>query len=332
MASGSDWTSLSNDDQLADQWAFIKPILDEVAALLNLKVVRTGTTPPDDIVKGLILGDETNDELIRIRAHDSNGSFLIDKNDNPGGAASWTTVATFDTSGNLTITGSLTAGGLSASHASTHLPNGADALDTSGTYSEVTQAASVEGTANALARQDHSHRGVHSVKKTGEADIYGDVELDEGSNITLTQVGQKITIAAAGTTASRSFYKKTGSDQSGVSGDTDVTELTALSIPGTPDGVKKYRVSAVVSVVRGGSAGDCTLRLWVGTNGDTGDGTPVFETAGANQANQPVSLAIAEFEIQPGGSDMIGLSVQSSSAIDIKGGGQSYLSVTEVLT
>lgn len=43
--------------------------------------------------------------------------------------------------------------------------------------------------------QDH---GVQSIKKTGEASLTGDVELDQGASIGLTQVGQKITVAYTG--------------------------------------------------------------------------------------------------------------------------------------
>jgi hypothetical protein len=56
------------------------------------------------------------------------------------------------------------------------------------------------GTANAtVANADHTHQGVHSIKKTGDAAIFGDVEFEGSSGITLTQSGQKITIAGAST-------------------------------------------------------------------------------------------------------------------------------------
>jgi hypothetical protein len=64
-------------------------------------------------------------------------------------------------------------------------------------------AASV-GSANAVgvgttsARADHVHQGVHSVKKQGDTALYGDVEFVAGSNVSLTQTGNVITIAATG--------------------------------------------------------------------------------------------------------------------------------------
>ena len=41
-------------------------------------------------------------------------------------------------------------------------------------------------------------RGLTSLSKSGESQLNGDVTLSEGSNITITQVGQDIEISAAG--------------------------------------------------------------------------------------------------------------------------------------
>lgn len=54
------------------------------------------------------------------------------------------------------------------------------------------------GSATDAARSDHTHKGVSSVAKNGSTALYGDVTLSAGSNVTLTQVGNDISIAATG--------------------------------------------------------------------------------------------------------------------------------------
>jgi hypothetical protein len=56
------------------------------------------------------------------------------------------------------------------------------------------------GMSSRVAKADHTHQGIHKVSITGQAlsDIFGDLELAEGSNITLTKVGNRIEIASAG--------------------------------------------------------------------------------------------------------------------------------------
>lgn len=59
--------------------------------------------------------------------------------------------------------------------------------------------AAVVGVSTLASRQDHVHRGVHSISKSGSASLFGDVTLSEGSNITLVQSGNNIEITAGGT-------------------------------------------------------------------------------------------------------------------------------------
>lgn len=55
--------------------------------------------------------------------------------------------------------------------------------------------ANVKGTSARVSHEDHAHQGVHSISKSGSADLFGDVDLVEGSDISITQVDQNITIA-----------------------------------------------------------------------------------------------------------------------------------------
>ncbi|TXH44796.1 MAG: hypothetical protein E6Q97_32210 [Desulfurellales bacterium] len=55
------------------------------------------------------------------------------------------------------------------------------------------------GTANAtVANADHAHQGVHSVSKSGDAQLFGDVTFTGTGTTTLTQVGQNIQISSTG--------------------------------------------------------------------------------------------------------------------------------------
>ena len=54
------------------------------------------------------------------------------------------------------------------------------------------------GTSVLSARGDHQHKGLHSIAVSGNSALYGDAVLVQGTNITLTQVGQNITVAATG--------------------------------------------------------------------------------------------------------------------------------------
>jgi len=54
------------------------------------------------------------------------------------------------------------------------------------------------GVSTYVARADHAHEGIHSVKKTGSPQLFGDVTFTEGSNVSIAQVGNDLTISASG--------------------------------------------------------------------------------------------------------------------------------------
>ncbi|MBI3330662.1 MAG: hypothetical protein HYZ96_00960 [Candidatus Omnitrophica bacterium] len=91
--------------------------------------------------------------------------------------------------------GDIEVGDLPA-HASLHQPGGSDALLTAAPAS--VGSANSEGASTSLARADHIHQGVHSLAASGQPQLTGDVALAAGANVTLTQAGQDITIAASG--------------------------------------------------------------------------------------------------------------------------------------
>ena len=86
--------------------------------------------------------------------------------------------------------------------------DGKDGIDgTSAELDDVTTPLDV-GTAGAIgsslkgAHSNHVHKGVRSVKVDGEAQLFGNVVLANGDNVTLEQVGNVITINSSGGGAS----------------------------------------------------------------------------------------------------------------------------------
>jgi len=71
----------------------------------------------------------------------------------------------------------------------------APATDTVTTPQDVGSAGS-PGVSTSPAPADHVHEGVHSVSKNGSSQIFGDVTLSAGSNVTITQVGNDISFSA----------------------------------------------------------------------------------------------------------------------------------------
>ena len=113
------------------------------------------------------------------------------------------------------------------------------ALD--GTAAADVASSGAAGTSLIFAHRDHAHRGVLSVNKLADTTLYGAVTLSEGANITLTQVGQDIAIAAAAGGGAHNIFSATHSDTTGaaspVDGDIIIGNVTpawsklAISIP-----------------------------------------------------------------------------------------------------
>jgi hypothetical protein len=97
-----------------------------------------------------------------------------------------------DLYGDITIAG---AGGSVASQAGQTVTVTSPAL-ASTTPADVAGTAAI-GVGTTSARADHVHEGVHSVSKSGDPEIVGDVTFTAAGSVTLTQVGQNIQISAS---------------------------------------------------------------------------------------------------------------------------------------
>jgi hypothetical protein len=67
-----------------------------------------------------------------------------------------------------------------------------------GSNSNDVSTANAGGASSSNSRADHVHRGVRSLAKAGDSALFGDVTLTGGTNVTLTQTGQDISIASSG--------------------------------------------------------------------------------------------------------------------------------------
>jgi hypothetical protein len=93
--------------------------------------------------------------------------------------------------GEITLT---QTGGVTITQSSNDISIAAPALSSTAP-ADIGSSASI-GSGTTSAKADHVHRGVLSVNKNGATTLYGAVTLSAGTNITLTQVGQDISIAS----------------------------------------------------------------------------------------------------------------------------------------
>jgi hypothetical protein len=116
-----------------------------------------------------------------------------------------------------------------------------------------------------------------------------------------------------------------------------VTDLVGIAIPGTPDGVKKYRVSGRLSLIST-AAVNATVQIRMGTLGTIAD-APILAAldspAGVGSGGE--GIAIPVFEIQPLANTKLTMTYQATPnhAQTINGAGivpvETYLTIEEIL-
>lgn len=84
------------------------------------------------------------------------------------------------------------------------------------------------GASTLVSRADHVHDGVRSIAKAGSSALFGDVTLTGGTNVTLTQSGNDISIAASGSGSGALTFIASATVAAG-----GATTLTITGIPNT---------------------------------------------------------------------------------------------------
>ena len=140
-------------------------------------VALTSATTPSNVASTAAIGSSTESAKAD---HAHAGVYAVD-----AGFGNKLGTVSVTSSGGTTL--SNTAGGFQIASPSLTASSPADVAGTAAV-----------GVATDVARSDHAHRGVHSVSKNGSSQLFGDVTLSAGSNVTITQAGQDISIAASG--------------------------------------------------------------------------------------------------------------------------------------
>lgn len=140
-----------------------------------------------------------------------------------------------------------------------------------------TESDRVNGAETSPAYGTHRHRGVHVVKKSGAADIYGDITLSEGANVTLTQTANDIVIASTGGGAgSMGIPGNDGEDgvdgAPGIPGAVGATGDTGVTGPAGPPGIGEDGEDGPAGPP--GAAGAAGAAGVAGATGSTGPAGP----------------------------------------------------------
>lgn len=194
-----------------------------------------------------------------------------------------------------------------------------DATKTDNSTSPSNPAASASpGSSLKAAPADHVHQGVHSVHSDANANIYGDVRLVSGTGVALSQVGNDITISAAGSLVN----KVTWADDSQVS-NTGNTETIArewvINFDDAGGANIQARISAAVKV----AAGNGTFNLRVGaTNLGSTAGSTVRATLTTAGTSFTTATNLGGAFSNPGGIQIVQLTINNDTVAtrsDIRG-------------
>lgn len=344
-AASSDFTDLAETGKtIADQWP---QLVRSVQGLLAVWLAKVGDgTEPNDTLKGLDFELSGTKWRVVISGND-----LLVQEDV---ASSWTTRNTFSATTGLTLAASAIVSGTFAdariSESSVTQHQAALALATSqitsGTFadariaqSNVTQhegaltiAASQVGSGTfADARIAQSNVTQHqaaidhgSLAGTGDDD-HTQYSLADGSRAFTGEVGGVDPTADASLATKR--YVDPSRTEAFKSADQqisntleDITDLTAVSIPGA-DGSKKYRITVNVEFSNtSGTNSLLTCQIHLGSNGDKGD-TKLFSFSQFVNSVIGGSVGYPSPVFTPAAGDKIGLAVilSDSDTMDIKG-------------
>lgn len=172
------------------------------------------------------------------------------------------------------------------------------------------------GSSFKAAPADHVHQAVHSVKADSNPQLNGDVQLVSGSGVSLTQVGQVITVAVTGGLVNKLTWSEEAAGYSSSNAEEIIREwVVNLDDAGTGAGPNiQCRMSAIVKT----PAGVATYKMYVGATapGATAGATvrATFTTSSTTEvtaSNQGAAFA------NPGGQAIVQL-VSVSNTVSTK--------------
>lgn len=160
------------------------------------------------------------------------------------------------------------------------------------------------GSATDAAKSDHTHRGVASFAKNGSTALYGDVTISAGTNITLTQSGQDISIAATGGGGSGTVTDVSVVSANGFAGTVaNSTTTPAITLTTSISGVLKGNGTAISAATAGTDYEIAQLGSTPGSYPITltsADNNKVFymNTTAARTINLPTAASNFKFTIK----------------------------------
>jgi hypothetical protein len=210
---------------------------------------------------------------------------------------------------NAIQTGDIEVGDLPL-HASTHQPGGSDALPTASATS--VGAANGAGTSTSLARADHTHQGLHSVNVAGAPQIVGDATLAAGSNVTLTQDAQSITIAAAGGGAAGNRVTNVATEAVpiGTAADTDLLSATITKSQAS----SALLILATVQLIHTGKSDDKTIQVKLFRGATQLDANYIARIGKEDRAVSELPVTLHFWDTSGAGTHTVTLRARSSGA------------------
>jgi hypothetical protein len=189
-----------------------------------------------------------------------------------------------------------------------------DATHTDNTTAPANPAASATAGVSLLAAaQDHVHQAVHSVHADANAQLNGDVQFVSGSGISLTQVGQAITVTAA----SGAVNKLTVGEESQKYSSTNTEDILAeyaLSFDDLEFGTGaniQARLTGIVKVA--GGTGTYNLRVGATNPGST-TGSTVRATFNTSSTTEVVLQNLGSAFTNPTGVVVVQITGQNGTA------------------
>lgn len=183
---------------------------------------------------------------------------------------------------------------------------------TDATYTDLTTqpanptATAAHGSSFLASPADHVHQAVHSIHADASASIFGDIQFVSGTGVSLSQVGQVITVAAAAGMVNKVTWADEAMKYSSTNTEDILSEwVINFDDAGTGTGPNiQARLSGIVKT----PGGTATYKLYVGATavGATAGGT-TRATFTTSSASEVVAANLGAAFANPGGSVIVQL-------------------------